>query len=150
MTLHFEDLRPGDEYDLGRAEVDGEEMLAFARRFDPQPFHVDPAAAVRSPFGGIVASGWFTASLFMRLYVDAVLADSTSQGSPGVSELRWLSPVRAGDVLRGRLTVLESAPSATRPGRGTVVLRGELLRDGEPVLRTTFRGLFGRREGTAG
>jgi acyl dehydratase len=86
----------------------------------------------------------------MRLYVDGVLAGSTSQGSPGLSELRWLAPVRAGDVLRGTLTVLESAPSATRPGRGTVVLRGELLRGDEPVLRMTFRGLFGRGDTAAG
>jgi acyl dehydratase len=130
--------------------VDEAEMLAFARRFDPQPFHVEPDAAAGSPFGGIIASGWFTSSLFMRMYVDAVLAGSTSQGSPGLSELRWLAPVRAGDELTGRLTVLETAPSATRPGRGTVVLRGELLRGGEPVLRMTFRGLFGRRAGAAG
>ena len=145
MTVYFEDLRPGDAYDLGTTTVDEGEMLAFARRFDPQPFHVDPVAAAGTPFGGLIASGWFTASLFMRLYVDGVLADSTSQGSPGLSELRWLAPVRAGDELAGRLTVLESTPSGTRPGRGTVVLRGELLRAGEPVLRTTFRGLFGRR-----
>lgn len=150
MTLHFEDLRPGDTFDLGATVVDGEEMLAFSRRFDPQPFHVDAEAAALTPFGGLIASGWFTASLFMRLYVDGVLADSTSQGSPGLSELRWLAPVRAGDVLRGTLTVLESTPSASRPGRGTAVLRGELLRDGGPVLRTTFRGLFGRRETAAG
>jgi acyl dehydratase len=150
VTLHFEDFRPGDTFDLGSTTVDGEEMLAFAHRFDPQPFHVDPEAAVRTPFGGLIASGWFTGSLFMRLYVDAVLADSTSQGSPGLSELRWLEPVRAGDVLAGRLTVVDTAPSATRPGRGTVVLRGELLRDGTPVLRTTFRGLFGRRQPASG
>jgi len=148
--VHFEDLRPGDRFDLGSVEVDEEEMLAFARRFDPQPFHLDSDAAARSTFGGIIASGWFTASLFMRLYVDRVLADSTSQGSPGLSELRWLAPVRAGDLLSGRLTVLESARSATRPGRGTVVLRGELLRGEEPVLRTTFRGLFGLRSGPVG
>jgi acyl dehydratase len=150
VTLHFEDFTPGDVFDLGATEVDRAEMLAFARRFDPQPFHVDPEAATRTPFGGIIASGWFTGSLFMRLYVDGVLADSTSQGSPGLSELRWLAPVRPGDVLAGRLTVLETVPSATRPGRGTVVLRGELLRDGEAVLRTTFRGLFGRRVPAAG
>lgn len=145
MTLHFEDLVPGEVLDLGSTRVDRAEMLAFARRFDPQPFHVDAEAAARTSFGELIASGWFTASLFMRLYVDRVLADSTSQGSPGLSELRWLAPVRPGDLLAGRLTVLESAPSATRPGRGTVVLRGELLRDGEPVLRATFRALFGRR-----
>lgn len=145
MTRQFEDFVVGEVIDLGTAVVDEAEMLAFSRRFDPQPFHVDPVAAVDTPFGGIIASGWFTASLFMRLYVDAVLADATSQGSPGLSELRWLAPVRAGDVLAGRLTVLDSAPSTSRPGRGTVTLRGELLRDGSVVLRTEFRGLFGRR-----
>jgi acyl dehydratase len=132
-------------FDLGEVTVDEAEMLAFARRFDPQPFHIDPVAAERTPFGGLIASGWYTASVWMRMYVDHVLADSTSQGSPGLSELRWLAPVRAGDVLRGRLTVLESLPSSRRPGRGTALLRGEVLRAGEPVLRTTFRALFGRR-----
>ena len=122
-------------------------MLAFAHRFDPQPFHVDAEAAVHTPFGGLIASGWFSAALFMRLYVDAVLADSTSQGSPGLSELRWLLPVRAGDELRGSLEVLEVTPSQTRPGRGTVVLRGELRRGRDTVVRMTFRGLFGRRTG---
>jgi acyl dehydratase len=148
VRLHFEDLRPGDVFDLGRARVDEAEMLAFARRFDPQPFHVDPRRAVDTPFGGLIASGWFTAGLFMRMYVDGVLRDSTSQGSPGLSELRWLAPVRAGDVLAGRLTVLATRPSATRPGRGTATLRGELLRDGVPVVRMTFLGLFGRRVST--
>lgn len=143
MTLYFESLAVGQVYPLGETTVDETEMLAFARRFDPQPFHVrdDPAG----PFGGLIASGWFTASLFMRLYVDAMLADSSSQGSPGGNEFRWLAPVRAGDVLSGRITVLETRPSTRRPDRGSAVLRGELFRDGEPVFRTTFRGLFGRR-----
>jgi acyl dehydratase len=150
VTLHFEDFRPGTVYDLGEVTVDEAEMLAFARRFDPQPFHVDPQAAAASPFGTLIASGWYTASLFMRAYVDAVLADSASQGSPGLSELRWLAPVYPGDVLRGRLTVLGTTPSSTTPGRGTALLRGELLRDGQAVLRTTFRGLFGRRTPAVG
>jgi acyl dehydratase len=150
VTLHFEDFRPGMVFDLGEAVVDEAEMLAFARRFDPQPFHTDAVAAVHTPFGGLIASGWFTASLWMRMYVDRVLADSTSMGSPGLSELRWLAPVRAGDVLHGRLTVLDAVPSSTQPGRGTAVLRGEALRDGQPVLRTTFRGLFGRRTPAGG
>jgi acyl dehydratase len=147
VTRTFEDFTPGERIDLGTTVVDGAEMLTFARRFDPQPFHVDAEAAVHTPFGGLIASGWFSASLFMRLYVDAVLADSTSQGSPGLSELRWLLPVRAGDELRGTLEVLSTAPSQTRPGRGTVVLRGELRRGPDTVVRMTFRGLFGRRPG---
>jgi acyl dehydratase len=142
---YWEDFRVGQTFDLGSVSIDGDEMVRFAERFDPQPFHVDPVAAKDTSFGGLIASGWFTGSLFMRLYVDAVLAGAASQGSPGMSELRWLSPVRAGDVLTGRLTVLDVAPSSTKQDRGTVFLRGELLRAGEPVLTTTFRGLFGRR-----
>jgi acyl dehydratase len=145
VARHFEDFTPGEVIDCGSATVDEAEMLAFARRFDPQPFHLDPVAAADTPFGGVIASGFFTASIWMRLYVDTVLADSTSQGSPGMSELRWLAPVRAGDVLTGRITVLDAVPSATRPGRGTAMLRGELLRGAEVVLRCEFRGLFGRR-----
>jgi acyl dehydratase len=142
---YWEDFRVGETFDLGAVTIDGDEMVRFARRFDPQPFHVDPVAAKDTAFGGLIASGWFTGSLFMRLYVDAVLSGAASQGSPGLSELRWLAPVRAGDVLTGRLTVLDVAPSATKTTRGTVFLRGELLRADEPVLTTTFRGLFGRR-----
>ncbi len=141
---YWEDFRVGDQFDLGSVTIDGDEMVHFAERFDPQPFHVDAGAAENTPFGGLIASGWFTGSLFMRLYVDAVLSGSASEGSPGLSELRWLAPVRAGDVLTGTLTVLDVAPSTTRPGRGTVFLRGELRRGGEPVMSTTFRGLFGR------
>ncbi len=141
--LAFEDLAAGQTYDLGSVTVDEGEMLEFARRYDPQPFHLDAAAV--EPFGGVVASGWFTMSLWMRLYVDALLHDSTSQGSAGGDELRWLSPVRAGEVLTGRLTVLETMPSSRRPDRGSAVMRGEMVRDGEPVAVVRFRGLFGRR-----
>ena len=144
---YWDDFKVGETFDLGSVTIDGDEMMRFAQRFDPQPFHVDPVAAKDTPFGGLIASGWFTGSLFMRLYVEAVLSGAASQGSPGLSELRWLAPVRAGDVLTGRLTVLDMAPSSTKTTRGTVFLRGELLRAGEPVLTTTFRGLFGRRPG---
>lgn len=146
MTLTFEDLHPGRTYDLGEITVDEAEMLDFARKFDRQPFHVDPQAARASSYGGLIASGWFTIALFMRLYVDALLLDSTSQGSPGGDEFRWLSPVRAGDELAGWLTVVDTLPSRTRPDRGTAMMRGQLVRGGEPVLTVSFRGLFGRRE----
>ncbi|MGH3321778.1 MAG: MaoC family dehydratase [Streptosporangiaceae bacterium] len=144
-TLYFEDLEPGRTYDLGEVAVDEQEMVDFARRFDPQPFHVDPEAAKDTPFGGLIASGWYTCALFMRMYVDTVVSRTVSHGSPGGDELRWLAPVRAGDVLHGRLTILDSWRSSKRPDRGTVLIQSELLRDGEPVLRMKFRGMFGRR-----
>ena len=144
----FEDFAPGQEFDLGTYAVSEEEILEFGRRYDPQPFHVDPEAARHSPFGGLVASGWHTGSIFMRLYVDAVLAGSASHGSPGLDEIRWLAPVRPGDVLSGRLRITDVQPSATRPGRGTVFIDNTLTnQDGVVVMTSKGRGLFGRRPG---
>ena len=144
----FEDFAPGQEFDLGTYAVSEEEILEFGRRYDPQPFHVDPQAARHSPFGGLIASGWHTGSIFMRLYVDAVLAGSASQGSPGVDELRWRAPVRPGDVLSGRLRIPDVQPSATRPGRGTVFFENSLTnQEGVVVMTFKGRGLFGRRPG---
>jgi acyl dehydratase len=145
VTLYFEDLTPGREFDLGTITIDEEEMIAFARRYDPQPFHVDPDAAKDTPFGGLIASGWYTMSLFMRMYVDTVLSDAVSHGSPGGEELRWLAPIRPGDTLHGKITVLDAKPSSKYPNRGTAFILGELYRDDELVMRVNFRGLFGRR-----
>jgi acyl dehydratase len=143
---YFEDFRQGDEYHLETVTVDRDEMVAFARRFDPQPFHVDEAAAKESPFGELIASGWFTGSLFMRMYVDELLTDAASHGSPGIEELRWLRPVRPGDQLTGRVTVVETRPSEKRPDRGTVFARSELVnQSGEVVMSLRSRGLYGRR-----
>jgi acyl dehydratase len=143
---YFEDFHPGDTYELGSKEVTAEEIVGFARRYDPQPFHVDEEAAAEGPFGGLAASGWHTAAIFMRLYVDAILLDSASMGSPGVEELRWLVPVRPGDELRGRATVLEATPSERHANRGTVRARLELLNQhDEVVLRMVARGFFARR-----
>ena len=144
--LFFEDFEPGAVFDLGETSVTEEEILAFARQYDPQPFHVDKAAAAESAFGGLIASGWHTAAIFMRLYVDAVLSNAASQGSPGVEELRWLKPVRPGDTLRARLTVLDAVPSNSNPNRGTVYIRSEVDNDrGETVMTMKARGLFARR-----
>jgi acyl dehydratase len=142
----WEDIRPGDVLELGSVAVREEELVAFAEAYDPQPSHVDPEAAAQTPFGGLIASGWHTAALFMRLYVRGFLSDTASLGSPGVEELRWLVPVRPGDVLRGRVTILDAWPSERRAGRGTVVTRCEALnqRD-EVVMRMTARGHFARR-----
>jgi acyl dehydratase len=146
MTRYFEDFEAGDVFELGSHTITKDEIVAFARQFDPQPFHVDEQAARDGPFDGLIASGWHTGALWMRLYVDAVVGDSISMGSPGIEELRWLQPVRPGDTLQGRLTVLETTPSSRRHDRGTVRSRGELFnQDGETVLSLVARGYFGRR-----
>ena len=143
---YFEDFESGQVLELGSRTVTAEEIVEFARQFDPQPFHVDPAAAAESVFGGLIASGWHTGAMWMRLYVDTVLGSVSAQGSPGIEELRWLAPVRPGDTLHGRLTVLEATPSERRPDRGTVRIRGEMVnQDGVTVMSMTSRGHFGRR-----
>ena len=144
--LYWEDLQPGQVHELGSRAVSEEEIVAFARQWDPQPFHVDPEAAKGSPFGGLIASGWHTGAMWMRLYVDSLLGGDAAMGSPGIEELRWLAPVRPGDTLTGSLTVLETTPSERRPDRGTVRIRGEMTnQDGVVVMSMTSRGHFGRR-----
>jgi acyl dehydratase len=144
--LTFDDFEPGQVLELGSVAVTADEIIEFARQFDPQPFHVDPEAAAESVFGGLIASGWHTGAMWMRLYVDSMLDTASAQGSPGIEELRWLAPVRPGDTLHGRLTVLETTPSERRPDRGTVRIRGEMVnQDGVTVLSMVSRGHFGRR-----
>ena len=144
--LTFDDFQAGQVHELGSHTVTEEEILSFAREFDPQSFHVDPEAAKESVFGGLIASGWHTGAMWMRLYVDSLLGGAASMGSPGIEELRWLAPVRPGDTLSGRLTVLEATPSERRPDRGTVRIRGEMVnQDGVTVMSMVSRGHFGRR-----
>jgi acyl dehydratase len=151
--LYWEDLVPGRRFDLGVTVVDGAEMLAFARRFDPQWYHADEHLAATSQYGGLIASGFFTMSLFMRAYVDGLLSRAAADASPGLEELRWLAPVRAGDRLAVGLEVLDAVPSKAKPDRGTVTLQGTMtrldaeLRPAEEVLRTRFRGWFHRQDG---
>ncbi len=113
--LHWEDFHVGDVTELGTVEVTEEDVIAFATRFDPQPFHIDPEAAKESPFGGLIASGWHTTALFMGLFVRGILLDSASLGSPGVEAIRWTAPVRPGDTLTGRVTVTDSQPVGDEP-----------------------------------
>ena len=142
----FEDFEPGQVYELGSTTVTEEEIVDFARRFDPQPFHLDAEAAKDSDFGGLIASGWHTGAMWMRLYVDSLLGGGSGQGSSGIEELRWLAPVRPGDTLSGRLTVLETTPSERHPDRGTIRIRGEMVnQDGVTVMSMVSRGRFGRR-----
>lgn len=127
---YFEDYVPGSVFEYGSISVDEAEVIEFAKRFDPQYLHVDPSAAASGPFGGLIASGWHTAALVMRVCVEHYLSRVASLASPGVDELRWLKPVRPGDELKVRLTVLEAKRSSSKPDRGIVrtlieVLNGE-------------------------
>ncbi|ADD40512.1 MaoC/PaaZ C-terminal domain-containing protein [Stackebrandtia nassauensis] len=146
-TIFYEDFTIGREFDLGSTTVDDTEMRGFAGRFDPQWYHLDDELAAAGSFGAVTASGWFTASLFMRMYTDAVLSRAAADASPGLEELRWLAPVYAGDELTGRLTVLDRSPSQSRPGLGTVKLSGVLAAANREtaVLSMRFRGWFGMR-----
>jgi acyl dehydratase len=143
---YLEDLEVGDVIELGSTSVTEDEIVAFATRFDPQPFHLDDDAAAASPFGGLIASGWHTCALYMRLLVDGFLGEVASFGSPGMDELRWLRPVRPGDTLHGRYEVVEVRPSASRPDRGSVRARAVLTDDaGREVLTMQAVNLVGRR-----
>ena len=147
----WEDFEVGSVRESGTIDVTREEVVAFASRYDPQPFHVDEAAAKQTLFGGLIASGWMTASLTMRLMCEAYLLDSTSVGSPGVEKLQWLKPVRPGDTLKVRTTVLEARPMASKPQLGLVRSRMETLNQhGETVMSMEAWGMYRRREGVAG
>lgn len=144
--IYLEDVEPGRTWALGEARPTEEEIVAFARAFDPQPFHADAAAAESGPFGGLVASGWHTCAMFMRLLVDGLVSRMVSYGSPGVDELRWLRPVRPGDRLSARVEALEARPSSSRPDRGSVRCRMEMLdAEGRPVMQMTAVLIVGRR-----
>ena len=143
---YFEDFAAGQVFELGEDRVSQEEVVSFARRFDPQPFHVDAEAARASMFGGLIASGWHTGALYMGLLVRGMLAGSASLGSAGIDELRWLKPVRPGDVLRGRVTITSVKASERHPNRGTVFTLGELFNQaGERVMLVRSSGMFARR-----
>lgn len=150
-TRAFEDFREGELIPLHPYRVSEEQILAFARQYDPQPFHTDPEAAKASIFGGLVASGWMTTAVFMRMQYDGFIRDSTCLGSPGVDEIRWLLPVRPGDELRGECRVTAVRPSRSKPDRGAVFADCEVRnQDGEVVMTLRTRALFRRREGAAG
>jgi acyl dehydratase len=135
---YFEDFAVGETVELGESTVSEAEILEFARRYDPQFIHVDAERAKETPYGGLIASGWHTASLGMRMLVDGLLAESASLGSPGVEALNWPRPVRPGDTLRTRITTLDRALSQSRPDRGRVRSKLEVLNQkGEVVLNWT-------------
>ena len=148
--LYWEDFPPGAVLDCGALSVDRDDVIDFARRYDPQPFHVDEAAAARTHFGGLVASGWHTAALAMRMMCDGYLRRAASLGSPGIDKLAWPAPVRPGDNLSMRMTVLSARPMRSKPHIGLVESRWEMFNQhGELVLDMRGWGMFGRRDAGA-
>lgn len=142
--IWWEDFRVGERLELGRHTFTEAEIVAFGREYDPQPFHIDPEAARQGAFGGLVASGWQTCAVGMRLLVER--GQSASLGSPGIDSIRWLKPVRAGDTVTYRSIVVESRASASRPGVGLVKQRWEAVNQhGELVLTMEGWGFFGRK-----
>lgn len=132
---YFEDYEPGGVYEFGPVTVTEPEIIEFAQRFDPQPFHIDPEHAKQTIYGGIIASGWHTCSIMMRLLVDNFVSSTAGMGSPGVDQLRWPIPVRGGDALSIRITVVEMRRSKSKPDRGIMKNRTELLnQNGEVVM----------------
>jgi acyl dehydratase len=143
---YFEDFKVGEVIEGGARTITRDEIVAFAREFDPQPFHTDEAAARETMYGGLIASGWHSGSLMMRLFYESLIGHSASMGSPGIDELRWLKPVRPGDTLRLRTTVLEVIESRSKPDRGLVRTLCELRnQDGEVVMSIKPVNFFRRR-----
>jgi len=131
----LEDYAVGSAAEIGAVRVTEDEIRSFAKRYDPQPFHTDPEAAKRWPYGGLIASGWHTAAMMMRVIVDEFIDPETSLGSPGLGPIRWKLPVRPDDVLRVRARIVDSRVSQSKPDRGTLTFEVEVLdQNGETVM----------------
>ena len=143
---YLDDYAEGARYRFGEESVDAEEIMEFARRYDPQSFHTDPQAAAAGPFGGLIASGWQTAALMMRLFADNYLTHVASLASPGIDELRWVRPLRPGDRLTLICETTGVRPSRSKPDRGILTTAATLLnQDGDPVLTATAMNMVARR-----
>lgn len=146
IDIFWDDIQVGEVTQLGTHLMTAEEILEFGRRFDPQPFHADPERAETTVFHGLIASGFHSAAVWMRLYWDGFLHRAASLGSPGLDDLAWLAPVRPGDQLTASMEVLSARLSGSSPNRGLVQIRGQLTdQAGVVKLRMTAWGLFGRR-----
>ena len=144
---YWEDFQIGERAELGRHTFTEEEIVEFGRRYDPQPFHIDVESAKQSAFGGLIASGWQTCAIGMRLMVEGYIRQTVSLGSPGIENIRWLKPVRPGDTIAYSRIVLESRASTTRKGVGLVKHRWEAVNQrGELVLTLEGWGMFGRKD----
>jgi acyl dehydratase len=150
--LYWEDFQPGAVSIYGPRLVTREEILAFAAEFDPQPMHLDEAAARATMLGGLGASGWHICCLMMRIIADGYILDSSSMGGPGIEEARWLKPLRPGTHIRVRATVLDTRASKSRPDMGLTRFRFDVIDEaGGSLMTLTTTQMFGRREpATAG
>ena len=137
---YFEDYVAGEVHEFGSYTMTETEIIAFAQQWDPQSFHIDPVAAQESNFGGLIASGWHTACVMMRLLTQHWISPRASMGSPGVDEIRWLQPVRPGDSLRVRITVERVRRSISKPDRGIVFQKNEVLNQANAVVMAS-RGM---------
>ncbi|HXW20257.1 MAG TPA: MaoC family dehydratase [Roseiarcus sp.] len=147
----FEDFKVGDVMEFAPLVITAADIKSFAARFDPQPMHLDEAAAQNTILDGLFASGLHIVCVHMRLFADGVLRDSTSMGSPGVEEIRYLAPVRPGDSLTLRVEIVGARPSKSRPEMGLVNFRSHMINgDGKPVLEMTATLMFGRRAAAGG
>lgn len=144
---YWEDFKIGERAELGRHTFTEAEIVAFGEQYDPQPFHTDGGKAKQGVFGGLIASGWQTCAVGMRLMVEGYIKETVSLGSPGIDNIRWLKPVRPGDTLAYSRIVLESRASTTRKGVGLVKHRWEAVNQrGELVLTMEGWGMFGRKD----
>ena len=136
MPRYFEDYEVGSSAELGEVHVDADEIVSFAKRYDPQPFHTDAEIAKRWPYGGLIASGWHTSAMMMRVIIEHFIDGETSLGSPGLGPIRWKLPVRPGDVLRVRARITGNRRSQSKPDRGTLTMEVDVLNQNDEVVMT--------------
>lgn len=147
--VYWEDFSVGQVIKFGTRAVPREEIIEFARHYDPQPFHTDEEAAKDSIYGGLIASGWHTCALMMRLLYDGLIKRAASMGSPGIDNIRWLKPVRPGDTLRAQMTIMETRASASKPDRGLIKSNWEVFNQNDELVMTMVGvGMYRRRDST--
>ena len=134
--IYFEDLNEGDNYSLGPVFVSKKEILEFANKYDPQPFHIDEEKAKESLFGGLCASGWHTCSLYMRMLCDSFIKNLASLGSPGMNEIRWIKPLFPDQKITGKVTIISLTPSKSKPNIGSLVTNSEVYNSKKEIIMT--------------
>ncbi len=149
-TRYLDDLTPGQRFTTQGLTLSEAEIIDFAWRYDPQPFHLDANAAADSPYGGLIASGFQSLAICFRLFIQSGMLHAASMGSPGIDELRWLAPVRPGDTLHSEIEILEVRPSSSKPDRGIVRMKYHAVNQrGDVVLSFIVNHLLRRRPGDA-